>query len=85
MRAAYLRRAKRFSKLAVRDCYLFNLAAGFVIGACTCVTLCSAQRGTSREITVAAEHRSFPEGFRLFSPTAACSSNGLLRPVFRMS
>ena len=29
--------------------FLFNIAVGFVNGVCTCVTLCCAQRGVSRE------------------------------------
>ena len=46
--------------------FLFNLVVGFAFGVCTCVTLCCAQRGVSREIIVAAEQlRSLPEGFRL--------------------
>ena len=42
--------------------FLFNLVVGFVIGVCTCVSLCCAQPMVSRDIIVAAEQfRSLPE------------------------
>ena len=48
-----------------KDAILFNLAVGFLVGVCSCVTIGWAQRGSSRENVVSAEQfRSLPESVR---------------------
>ena len=48
-----------------KDAILLNLAVGFLVGVCSCVTIGWAQRGSSRENVVSSEQfRSLPEGFR---------------------